>query len=258
LGAAAVRDPLEVRRRLLVVPLALVILALAACEPAKPKAVAYGDSFLEEAEGYWAMAAAGKGYEPVTRARLLGAMCHWLDHMRFDAASDPKPKVAVISFTGNGDYGAECMKGRADSVDEIVMSYIADLRTAVGIFKAKGIKVVLVSTPVWPGNPASEPLHQAFKSEAAKLGIDFRDGGTNLSPNRTYKYYLPCAAGEPCEGNKLNSRIPPGNNIVRDPRGTHFCPMGRNWPDPCRQYMSGALRFATNLTSAIPTVRSRR
>lgn len=236
------------RRLVAAVAVALPLVAgLAACQPAKPIVIVYGDSLAWESSREIRDWAAARGYEALVHTRFGGAPCSLYDQMRQDRAR--KPRVVVLTFSGNTEYLAPCV-GSGDYPE----SYRRQMQEVKRIWTGTGVPLQWVAVPrvpVWP----SEETQDAMRAEAQRLGMGVSDGGKYVSPGRTWTWTQPCMRGEQCVGNRINPAVPAGRNIVRANDRVHFCPGPGHGFDPCSTYSSGSWRFARALTEVLPPVR---
>jgi hypothetical protein len=79
---------------------------------------------------------------------------------------------------------------------------------------------------------------------AGSSNVEYIDGGTLISPDRTYADTQQCLAGEQCTGPVVDGVQ---HDVVRDPDGVHFCPVLHQPGQACPVYSSGAYRYARTI-----------
>lgn len=219
-----------------------LVFSLVACEPARPRAIVYGDSLVWESITEIRQWASARGYDVTIQQRFGGAPCSFYGQMQADRTT--RPDAVILSFAGNPRFLEPCVG------DNVAASYRDQMKFVKAIWTGWGADVTIALTPYIP-NDVSETAQQAMKSEAHRQGLRVVDAGTYITPGRRWFWTQPCMAGERCVGHQLNRAVAPGRNIVRADDQTHFCPGRGHGFDPCRYYMSGAWRYARALTAPL-------
>lgn len=241
---------------LLVGLLVAVVAAAAFRQPPGPpgsgdRVVLYGDSLAVEAGPVFVEAvAAGSDAEVEVRAIPGIAICDVLDRMRADAGGASPPAVAVLLFAGNN--ATPCVQGPDGPLreGELAARYDADARTAVELFAAHDVRVVIAGPPPAPGLPgqATELVDDGYERLVTEwAGIDIGQvryapaGATVVGDDGAYADRLPCrdgeGAAEGCEG---------GHITVRSADRIHFCPVELDGL-ACPVYSSGARRVGDEM-----------
>lgn len=222
----------------------LVALGLVGCQPARPRAIVYGDSLVYESRNEIRAWSHQRGWDLHQVSHFGAAPCTFFDRMRRHR-TDP-PDVVLVESVGNPDF-APCVG------NDVVASFRAQVRELKSIWTGSGTRVVIVLVPAVPTSVSrwSEPVQRAMADEARKVGIEVVDGGALVTPGRRWAWTLPCLRGERCDGHRTDPQVAPGRNIVRANDRTHLCPGEPHGFDPCRHYSSGSWRFARTLTGAL-------
>jgi hypothetical protein len=248
------------------VALLTTALGLAACQPAKPNVILYGDSLGSQAAPFFQYFGSYSGKATITTHTYpTTAPCDWFSQMRSDAAN-VHPQAVVLEFAGNSL--TSCTPGPGAPEQTILSSYASWMRQAIAIFGSSThvyLGTIPESPPVAHASTAtadqSAPSNQPVPSVAAPApsAIDelnalyaslVQPGVTlaNAAPsvelaNGAWTLTLPCFSFEACNG------PPPGRNLVRNPvDGFHLCPVAPTSPPfSCPTYASGALRYGIAL-----------
>ena len=210
--------------------------------PGVSRIALYGDSLVSEAAQDFQFFGALAGASTLVRTYPGTAPCDWLASMAADAQSW-QPSVSELAFSG--DAFSPCMDGDQLGTPQYFAKYRADVQSAISIFQAVGVRVILVGLPLdaYPNlSQNASALNQIYQSLAnSNAGVSFDDAGQAVMANGQFTWTLPCLSVEPCTGTN-------GTNIVRAPDGIHFCPDGDTTLvggfEECNVYSSGAYRFA--------------
>jgi len=220
----------------------------------------YGDSLAVEAQAFFAQAVTSGDHAEVLLRTLGGtAICDFLKTMRADLSEEP-PDVVVMEFSGNAL--TDCVNpGHRDDVD-YYRRYHADADAVMELYEPLGIPVYWVSAPISrsiarEGDSRWESLNRMYSELSDHHdGAVYVDAGEALTRGGEYAALLPCVDGEPCAGIRDPVSGRPANRI-RNPDGTHFCPVvtntGRVGSRDCPVWSSGAWRFG--LAMAEPLIR---
>ena len=218
--------------------------------PAGPMRVGeYGDSLAMQAVPFFNNVLGGA----VTREIQYGgaSICSWFDQMQQDAATF-RPEAVVLEFSG--DAMSPCMNGVQLYTPAYYAKYEADEVAAIALFERIGARVYVAGYPVSLGtesNPLWDQLNQDYASIAgASPDATYIDAGASVENNGAFAFSLPCLYFEPC----LNQPSP-GQNLVRDPAGSHFCPDGNGTIVGvivyCDTWASGAYRYGSAMASGV-------
>jgi hypothetical protein len=180
------------------------------------------------------------------------APCDALDAMRADADEGSRPAVVVLQFAGNN--ATPCVAGEGGEPlrgPELAERYAADIRTAVELFAASDVRVVIAGPPPAPGLPgqATELIDEGYQALVTQwAGIDIGHvryspaGDTVAGDSRAYAARLPCLDGEGeaegCDGGQI---------AVRSPDRIHLCPTELTDGLTCPVYSSGARRYGDEM-----------
>ncbi len=218
--------------------------------PAGPFRVAeYGDSLAMQAVPFFNFTLS----MAITKDQQYGgtSICSWFDVMEQDAAA-LRPEAVVLQFSG--DAFAPCMNGVPLGTPAYYAKYQADAAEAIAIFARVGARVYIASYPVslqTEPNPSWDQLNQVFAAVAAwSPDASYVDAGASVENNGAFTFSLPCLYFEPCA-----NQPSPGQNLVRDPSGSHFCPTGNftivGESGYCDVWSSGAFRYGSTMASGI-------
>jgi hypothetical protein len=179
------------------------------------------------------------------------SICTWLNIMGQDAATF-RPEAVVLEFVG--DSFSPCMNGVQPFTAAFYAKYQADAEAAIGIFARTGAHVYIAGYPIMlttESNPLWDHLNQVLAGvAAASPDASFMDAGAAVENNGAFTFSLPCLYFELCA-----NQPGPGQNLVRDPAGTHFCPTnqgtvtGLYWY--CDVWSSGAFRYGAAMASGV-------
>jgi hypothetical protein len=212
--------------------------------------VVWGDSLAAEARPYLEFFGRAEGLG-VVEVRAFGgtAPCDWFHDVR-TRLHDGKPRVAVVSFSGNAL--SPCMRpgGRYLTDTERAAKYWSDLRRLIYPLRAAGVPVLLVGQPPEPDD-GSWPLRleRILRRIATEYGpVEFVAAGAAVADAGHWTPTLPCL---PFESNAQGC-APDGRIPVRAPDRSHFCPS----PDParpfqCPKWSSGAARFGLAIVQGV-------
>jgi hypothetical protein len=209
----------------------------------------FGDSLGYQAEPYLEMFFAQSHDYTVSNHTYGGtATCDWLSRMV--AAADERPQAALLVFSGNAL--TPCMEAVTPRSPQYYDLYTTYTKQAIGIFRAAGVHVFLVGTPVDESSIAGwDRLNDMYRqlARANPLTVTYVDAGASVeTPTGGFTWGLPCISIEPSCGHD-------GTNVVRSPDGNHFCPDGTpatlGVTGPCEEYSSGAFRFALAMMNAV-------
>jgi hypothetical protein len=218
--------------------------------PPGPLRVAeYGDSLAMESITFFDNALSGA----VTKDTQYGgvSICSWLPQMQQDAATF-RPEAVVLEFSG--DAFAACMNGVQPYTPPYYAKYQADEAAAIALFERIGARVYVAGYPISLGtesNPLWNQLNLDYAATASSTpDAAYVDAGASVENNGAFTFSLPCLFFEPC----LNQPSP-GQNLVRDPPGGHFCPTGNavvvGEMAVCPVWSSGAFRYGSAMASGV-------
>jgi hypothetical protein len=216
-----------------------------ACGDDEKTVYVFGDSLVTQSTKYLEEELEARGFEPHIESLSGSATCDWFEnakkgHEEFD------PDVVVMSFSGNAL--GPCMlrpDGTPLSPDEYTAKYRADTERAVDIFG--DTPVFLVGAPV--NDEGDDRVFRIYEDIAREReNVEFVDGGKYVAPDQRFAKTLPCRPEEPCTGPTIEGER---HNVVRAPDNAHFCPDERGVGGPCKEYSSGAYRFALAIAEAL-------
>lgn len=194
-----------------------------------PKRVAfYGDSLLVSSAPRWrTLTVTGlPNWSTLERVLWGTAPCDHLEQMAVDASSNWNIKVVVIGFHGNQEMPC--------TIDcDLETLYREDLGTAVRIWQARGVRVVLVPMPGRVGEEAPSPAARATRSVAAESGAELVDLTDSFVDPDTGRY-----VGE-IDG-----------VAVRSPDGIHLCDHHEIGHTYCPSEAPGVVRLADPIAAA--------
>jgi hypothetical protein len=209
----------------------------------------YGDGLAMQAAPFFNLALSGAVTSDVQYGGA--SICTWLNNMGQDAATF-RPEAVVLEFVG--DSLSPCMNGVQPFTAAFYAKYQADAEAAIAIFARTGAHVYIAGYPIMlttESNPLWDHLNQVLAGvAAASPDASFIDAGASVENNGAFTFSLPCLSFEPCANQPA-----PGQNLVRDPAGTHFCPtnqgtvVGLYWY--CDVWSSGAFRFGAAMASGV-------
>jgi hypothetical protein len=224
-----------------------------AAAPTAVSVALVGDSLAWEAQSYLAdMVTQSKG---TFDAATFGgwAPCDVLNSI--EALVKAKPKVLVLSFSGNAI--TSCMKDgeRYLDGDELVERYRRDIITLRQQFPASRVVLALQPPMADPGSEV-ERLNALYTALAPTMDLTTTAdaGGLLRAADGGWSHSLPClpvdSAARGCKD---------GSIVVRSPDKGHFCPVA---PAPvngviegCPQWSSGAFRFAYKIWEGLPLLK---
>jgi hypothetical protein len=217
--------------------------------PGPVRVAEYGDGLAMQAAPFFNMELSGAATSDVQYGGA--SICTWLNIMGQDAATF-RPEAVVLEFVG--DSFSPCMNGVQPFTAAFYAKYQADAEAAIGIFARTGAHVYIAGYPIMlttESNPLWDHLNQVLAGvAAASPDASFMDAGAAVENNGAFTFSLPCLYFELCA-----NQPGPGQNLVRDPAGTHFCPTnqgtvtGLYWY--CDVWSSGAFRYGAAMASGV-------
>jgi hypothetical protein len=261
------RDPDPVPgplQRLVAVPLALLLIALAALAvnlagatslPDRRIAV-YGDSIIWEAQAAL-QTYAGPGIDLTVSAAGGAALCDLAEEIA-RAATSGATDLLVIGFTGNVFTPCTQRNGPPVTRDDVRALYEADLDTLLARVRPAGVPVLLVGAPpgraldgttLWP--PVNDAWREAAQRWAGRgMDIAYADAGTVLAdPGGDWTPTMECLAIEGVVQGCEDGQIP-----VRAPDSVHLCPEVVSATEGvvprCSVWSAGAWRYAQGIMEA--------
>lgn len=240
--------------------IAMVLLAAAAAMPlaraAPPqqrplRAVVWGDSLANESAPLTRFLLGLEGVESEVHAIGGAAVCDWFADIG-ETVERLRPDVVVFASVGNALR--PCLGGpfgMPRTPDGVAAKYYADADFATRLAQRHGAAVFWTAGPVARTPPAwYSQVVDGFKRIADRYPrTAYVDGNRLFAPGGVYSHTMPCLPFEPCTG-------PTGQNVVRAPDGTHFCPVGLPVGLPgmaCGVHSSGSWRYAIVLADPVVT-----
>lgn len=228
--------------------LVCVALGLSACSSEGGRRVLLmGDSLTEEAGPFWLDFARSAGWDAQQASFGGTAPCDFLARARH-LKEDFDPQAVAISFIGNAL--TPCMKGK-DGVpitsDAFVNRYRTDVQRLIDAF-GPGTAIYLIGSP--QTKAPDDRVVDVYRELATQFdNVEYVDGGTLISPDRTYADTQPCLPGEECTGPVVDGVQ---QNVVRSADGIHLCPVGHQPGQQCPPaYASGAWRYGRTIFEAM-------
>ncbi len=234
----------------------LLLLALAACDPAPPpqgaRVIIYGDSITKEAFGSGALYFWAGRYQVTDHSSFMAIPCQFDGATALDAAT--VPDVVVFNFAGNaGSFNEHCMDGTP--LNLVWARYYNDLKAQILRFRNGHTRVALVGSPYRPetnyaGGNTSNEVFVAMQALANDTGVTFIDGGRDISPYRQPFTVAPCLGA--IEYGANCGTAGPGYNLIRDNQVEHLCPVpAQPLLGTCQIYSSGSVRLTFALLDGI-------
>ncbi len=230
--------------------------------PARYTVGFYGDSFAHSAAEHvnhflWT----GGRLEVVGGVIPGAAICDYLPQIARDTQQHDM-FAAILVFSANSF--TSCMakpNGRPLQGRAAIKKFTRDLRKAVKILEAAGVKVYLGTIPESRGEVlGAKNFHRSINRKLRRVAAKHPNtivvdaAAAVLDENGDYTETLPCLPNEPCTGGSDDDGNPV--NLVRQPDGTHFCSGGYGPGievaiETCPVWSSGAFRYAGALTGPV-------
>ncbi|HEY4377202.1 MAG TPA: hypothetical protein VGM93_08585 [Acidimicrobiales bacterium] len=167
-----------------------------------------------------------------------------------------RPAVLAVEWVGNTFFSSPCTK--AFQPDEVRAEHVRAL-DAIANARRPGTIVLLVGIPPVDVQPwiasrsALEPLYQAWP--ASHPGFAYVDTTPSVAPDGRYVVTLPCRPADVSAKACGAFGAAPGQVVVRDPIGLHFCPVRYdNDHADCPVWNSGAQRYAEAIVAHLRTL----
>lgn len=210
-----------------------------------------GDSMVREARFAVDARARGSGVDLTVIQRGQGAPCNQLDQVLDELAK--APDVLAIEWVGNATFTVRCTK--TFHPDDVVAEYRGALERVLAA-RPPTTTVALVGIPpidLVPWSTTWAPLDQLYRTLAdADPHVAYVDTGTALAPDRRFTPTLPCSPGDRQDGVCGTYGAAPGQVVVRDPLGFHFCPVKYDFgTEDCPVPNPGADRYAEAIVTGL-------